>query len=1046
MDFIADLHIHSRFSLATSRQLNVPHLVFWAARKGINVLGCGDFTHPKWREELKRDLCLDEESGLYQCRPEVIKSIGQRGGVSPAFNAPLFCLQAEISSIYKKNGKVRKVHNLVFAPDFEVADEISRRLALIGNINSDGRPILGLDSHDLLEIILECSPDAVLIPAHIWTPWFALFGSRSGFDRIEDCYGDLTSHIFALETGLSSDPAMNRCLSALDNYALVSNSDAHSGANLGREANLFRGSPSYAGMFAALRAAARRVEPAPGECRLLGTMEFYPEEGKYHLDGHRSCNVVLSPAESRELGNICPVCGKPLTIGVLHRVMELADRDEPGQPPNEPEARMLVPLAEVIGEIMAVGATSRKATEKYDRVITGLGSELDVLCRLPEDKIRAFWEPLGEAMARLRAGNVILEPGFDGQYGKIRIFRPEERAELRGGKTRGVLLSPLSQTATGGAPRLRKLARFGPKSEVSASPPQKPFILSPAQMAAVRAGSEPTFILAGPGAGKTRVLVERILALLASGVNPAHILAITFTRRAAGEMQERLATGLAASATLPRCDTLHALAWALLNEQSDCEREALKQVVLGEDAAQRLFRDANAGLPAREIDRLWHLLNLAREKNHEPDPDVALAKARYAALKGALYLDYGDLLAWLLANAASFKGKWKYILVDEAQDLSPIQLAIVRALLPADGSGFFGIGDPDQSIYEFRGASGDCVANFQAFWPQTRIIRLNESYRASQAILDMAHGVLGEGSRCGAMRAQRGIIPELKIFRARDGRQEAQWLARQIKNLLGATAHTLLDAAANTGLDNALAPGDIAVLVRLKAQLPPIIQALEQVGVPWAAPAVEEFWRDDQCRAFLEIARASPDSPPPATLLEILANDPANPLDPAILARTRAFAALRRLWERHRNWESFFQELAWLQEAEMIAARAQCVRLATIHASKGLEFQAVFLPGLEDGLLPLKREALFGRQDWATENPEAEKRLLYVGLTRAARAIYISYCQDRTLYGKHLRQSPSPYLALVESFCRKTELVLHHHYHAESLNLFGGGNSARGKK
>ena len=370
MSFIADLHIHSRFSRATSTALTVPHLAAWAACKGIDVLGTGDFTHPRWRAELRDHLALDEQSGLYRFTgaPEALEALAGAGLARPAgaehAGGPYFCLQTEISSIYKRGGKVRKVHNLVFVPTLDDADRLSERLALIGNLHSDGRPILGLDSRDLLEILLECVPGGVLIPAHVWTPWFALFGSKSGFDHIRDCFGDLTEHIFALETGLSSDPAMNRLLSQLDGYALVSNSDAHSGANLGREANLFEGRPSYAGMFAALRATARRLPQDDPDCRFLGTMEFYPEEGKYHLDGHRACGVVLEPAESRELGDICPVCGRPLTIGVLHRVLELADRETPAALPLEPAVHPLVPLAEVLGEILGVGAASRKVRER----------------------------------------------------------------------------------------------------------------------------------------------------------------------------------------------------------------------------------------------------------------------------------------------------------------------------------------------------------------------------------------------------------------------------------------------------------------------------------------------------------------------------------------------------------------------------------------------------------------------------------------------------------------------------------------------------------
>jgi PHP family Zn ribbon phosphoesterase len=337
MTFIADLHIHSRFSRATGKDLTLRRLARGAGEKGIDVLGTGDFTHPQWREEMRDQLVFDEESGLYRLAENAENA---DAAAELAGSSPFFCLQAEISSIYKRHGKVRKIHSLVYAPTLDDAERISARLGRIGNLNADGRPILGLDCRDLLELVLECAPGAVLIPAHIWTPWFSLFGSKSGFDALEDCFGDLSAHIFALETGLSSDPPMNRRVSALDGYALISNSDAHSAGNLGREANLFSGKPSFDGMFDALRAAAARRPAAGAPCEFLGTLEFCPEEGKYHLDGHRACNVALEPREAAALDNICPVCGKPLTIGVLHRVLELADRpaapdDLPHEPPRQ---------------------------------------------------------------------------------------------------------------------------------------------------------------------------------------------------------------------------------------------------------------------------------------------------------------------------------------------------------------------------------------------------------------------------------------------------------------------------------------------------------------------------------------------------------------------------------------------------------------------------------------------------------------------------------------------------------------------------------------
>ncbi|MBD5552916.1 MAG: hypothetical protein HDQ44_01120 [Desulfovibrio sp.] len=416
MRFIADLHIHSRFSMATSRNLTLPVLAGWAMRKGINVLGTGDFTHPGWRKELAATLAPDDASGLLR-----LKIPAAPPSPAPAME-PLFCLQTEISCIYKRNGRVRKIHNLIFMPDFAAADKFSAKLASLGNIASDGRPILGLDSRDLFELALDCSPRAALVPAHIWTPWFGVLGSKSGFDALQDCYGDLTSHIVALETGLSSDPPMNRLVSALDNFAMISNSDAHSGANLGREANLFSGQPSYDGIFAALAEASRRKPDPDGACQFLGTLEFYPEEGKYHLDGHRACNLALAPDEARALNNICPVCAKPLTVGVLHRVTDLADRQNQPALHNEPPTRMLIPLPEVVGQIMRLKPGAKSVEQKCAAIVSELGPELDVLCLMPLEQISTFWEPLGLAIERVRDKNLRIAPGYDGVYGKIDIF------------------------------------------------------------------------------------------------------------------------------------------------------------------------------------------------------------------------------------------------------------------------------------------------------------------------------------------------------------------------------------------------------------------------------------------------------------------------------------------------------------------------------------------------------------------------------------------------------------------------------------------------
>lgn len=408
MPFIADLHIHSRFSRATSRSLNPEQLSLWAQKKGIAVLGTGDFTHPGWVAELQ-DKLEPGPGGLYQLIPSLRKEV--RKEVPPSCEDPTrFLLSGEISCIYKKHGQTRKLHHLILMPDMASVLRLNRRLDRIGNITSDGRPILGLDSRDLLEMTLEASEDAFFIPAHIWTPWFSLFGSKSGFDTIEACFEDLTHHIYALETGLSSDPPMNRLLSALDRYILVSNSDAHSAAKLGREANIFDTQPDYPHMVQAM---------THGK-GFGGTIEFFPEEGKYHLDGHRKCRVCLDPEGSHQVQGICPSCGRPMTIGVLNRVHQLADRRTPAL--KRPFIS-LIPLPEVLAELLSCGPATKRVMGVYHRLLNDLGPELHILMEAPIPAIRDKGGPiLAEAINRMRTGQVIREGGYDGQFGTIRLF------------------------------------------------------------------------------------------------------------------------------------------------------------------------------------------------------------------------------------------------------------------------------------------------------------------------------------------------------------------------------------------------------------------------------------------------------------------------------------------------------------------------------------------------------------------------------------------------------------------------------------------------
>ena len=408
MKMIADLHIHSRFSMATSKEGTPENLDFWARKKGISLIGTGDFTHPVWREELKERL-VSEGNGLYRLRDEYVKEESRK---FPG-EGTRFVVSGEISSIYKKNGKTRKVHNVILLPSLEAADAMAQCLEKIGNIHSDGRPILGLDSHDLLEMMLDVCPEGILIPAHIWTPHFSVLGAKSGFDSVEECFEELAPYIHALETGLSSDPAMNWRISKLDRYQLVSNSDAHSPSKLGREANLLDIDCSYEGLY-------RAIQTGEG---LEGTVEFFPEEGKYHFDGHRKCGVSLSPVEAERLGGICPVCGKKLTMGVDHRVEQLADRAEGFVKKDGKKYESLVPLPEVISACMGYSTASKKVQGCFEQMIQTLGTEFDILRNVPSEDIKSCaGERIAEGIENVRTGNVKRIPGYDGEYGKIELF------------------------------------------------------------------------------------------------------------------------------------------------------------------------------------------------------------------------------------------------------------------------------------------------------------------------------------------------------------------------------------------------------------------------------------------------------------------------------------------------------------------------------------------------------------------------------------------------------------------------------------------------
>jgi uncharacterized protein (TIGR00375 family) len=413
MELIADFHIHSHYARATSPNMNLEELYFWGKMKGINIIGTGDFTHPAWFSEIMEKL-EPAEPGLYKLKDELAQIKDQLLPTSVRNNIIRFVLTVEISSIYSKNGKVRKSHNLVIAPDFKTVSQLNAELGKIGNLKADGRPILGLDSKELLRMCLKINPDILFVPAHIWTPWFSMFGSKSGFNSIAEAFEELAPEIRAVETGLSSDPKMNWRISELDNLTLISNSDAHSAPKLAREANILNCELNYFEVIKAIKT---------GGNEFIGTIEFYPEEGRYHYDGHRACSISLSPSETKKINGLCPKCGKPLVIGVDYRVNELADPQRLATyiPQHPKKVEYIIPLMEVTAQLFAKTIISKIVGVKYLESIKVLGSEFDILRKLEHNEIATYSPDLALAITALRNGHVDVIPGYDGVYGIIKV-------------------------------------------------------------------------------------------------------------------------------------------------------------------------------------------------------------------------------------------------------------------------------------------------------------------------------------------------------------------------------------------------------------------------------------------------------------------------------------------------------------------------------------------------------------------------------------------------------------------------------------------------
>ncbi len=1112
MNFIADLHVHSKYSIATAKTLDLEHLYLSAQRKGIRVVGTGDFTHPKWMEELQQKL-IPAEPGLYRLTKDLERTLNRE--VPDSCRQPVrFMLSAEISNIYKKNDKTRKNHNLILSPDFQAAQTFSDALDRIGNIRSDGRPILGLDARNLMEILLEISDQAMLIPAHIWTPWFSLLGSNSGFDSVEACFEDLTPYIFAVETGLSSDPAMNWRVSDLDNMTLVSNSDAHSPLKLGREANRFNCKLSYGDIRKALQ------DNDPDTFK--GTLEFFPEEGKYHLDGHKKCGVRFEPSVTIANNGICPVCEKPLTVGVLNRVETLADNKQGRKSPKARPYQHVVSLTEIISQIMEVGPQSKTVRSAYEETLTLLGDEFSILLNRPIEAIgrKSPIALLGEAIRRVRSGNINLKGGYDGVFGKIRIFKEDEKKRLMGQKplftnmhinNKPSKKELIKKSSTKLKPIISRIENtyLGTKKEKKADLFNR---LNPEQQQAISHGNTPLIIPAGPGTGKTMTITARMVSLIKVKNVPAQqILAVTFTHKAAEEMKRRLDDHLKSN-EVPHVATFHAFCLALLEK-----RLGHPPVVIDDPSQEQLIKDAIAiqkkgdserHLTAKQIayfvmsskQRLIASEAIVTGLGEKIDRQVRAVAFIYQNLLEAMGVcDFEDLInkavALMKRPPATEKTKalwdppsYQFIFVDEYQDINDGQYLLLRELVPDDGKGLCVIGDPNQAIYGFRGSNVLFFNRFLDDFKDAKQITLTRNYRSTQKIvrasLQMINKDTGSDSsnQPTLVSCMAGGLP-VHIIKSKSDRTEAAAIGKIIVSLVGGRGYHDIDLGhiENHPQDD-FGFGDIAVIYRTRRQGEILKNIFQKMGIPCQMVVRRRMSPHPEIKRFMATVTVLLGKPMYEDLFlthdrffkgiskktmkafkkwglenrlcvaDALAQASLAPI--ATISRTQQIA-LEKLSHRiddkkklllqrslHKIISAVIEEQAllkddvdpeverglqqmteiakekdatrWLSlmalqtDTDIYEKRAQKVALMTLHAVKGLEFPVVFVCGCEDGLIPFYHETM------EKTDPDEEKRLFYVAMTRAKQRLYLSWAQKRRLYGKLVSRERSSFIDAIE--------------------------------
>ncbi len=1049
MIYIADLHIHSRYSRATSRELNLDSIYQWAVIKGINIIGTGDFTHPQWLEEIKNKLVPDG-SGFFRLKdPPKSQSLPQAKDIDVRF-----CLSAEISSIYKFENKVRKNHNLVFAPDLETVAKINTKLSEIGNLKSDGRPILGLPSRNLLEIVLNTSSDAHLIPAHVWTPWFSTLGSKAGYDSIEECFRDLSDHIFALETGLSSDPAMNWRLSGLDRYSLVSNSDAHSPQKLGRETNIFDTELSYFNMFEALKT----------RKGFLGTYEMFPEEGKYHLDGHRKCGIVFEPETTMQYNSICPVCKKPLTVGVLHRVERLADRKKSIKPQDSPGFQYIIPLPEILSEIKGSGPNSKTVEQLYHQIISVFGNEFTFVKEVPVEDIRKKCGfVISEAIRRMRESQVKPVAGYDGEFGVIKIFNEGELASLQGQSN---LFGYEAQKMTG-----RKIIQSEIKHTDTNTREECPEDFQPdkEQESVKNFCSGALIVKAGPGTGKTGTLIAWIANQIEKNdIAPEEVIAVTFTNKAADEMQVRLKRLIGDGSGKITTGTFHSVCYHIL-------RKKYPEINTVHDNEGRLIilNILYPGMQNTELKKIANSLSgyFENDSGNVDDNIHETAENYRDYTRKNNSVDLSDIInrtVKLFNDDPAFlneiRDRYKAIAIDEFQDINPLQYKFITLL--ARDKNVLAIGDPDQAIYGFRGSDVNLFFRFKEEF-NAHEINLRNNYRSSETILKAAENVISNNTLRSdvSLSAQTNNWKKVKVFNAADTFAESKYILDEILKYVGGAGNMPVNAPS---CHYNYSFSDIAVLFRTHSVGRGLLREMKKSNIPvhygdgssyFSEPPFSlisgvlrlltnpgDFvslksllingleWEDADSDIFIrdlysgktdwtDISCAVPDQRYRnifrkwqdfyCSLKDVYYNEnaqsiitsicnyilPDNKLDDLQILKKEAVINMAE--ESKDLAAGFLQKMTLGNYTDIGRLRSEAVRLLTFHAVKGLEFPVVFIAGAEENITPITGTGA---------DIEEERRLFYVALTRAKDEVHIIHAFNRMFFGRTDIMEPSRFI------------------------------------